>query len=142
MKVRSGFVSNSSSSSFVFVGWEFDRDYKSREEWIEVLYSIDICNVLATKHYGKTWSELDEDEKSDLWYELRDHSEYTVLDHEEQGAPRGKVLVGKMLTRGNDCDPMEGSWFLSELVAQFSGLLSGLPFDSNQIKIVTGTMLS
>jgi len=137
MKIRSGFVSNSSSSSFVFVGWEFDRDSKTQKEWLEAVLSEKRRTELAQSCDKQNWSELNEDEICDIYYDIRDE-EVAILDHEEQGAPVGKTLVGKLLTIGDDCGFLEGNWSLPELMEE----INDFPFDKNEIKIIAGSMLT
>jgi len=73
MKIRSGFVSNSSSSSFVLIGYQF-KEKTFTDEQIE--------------HF---------------------HEKYRVLQGEEDGVPRGKIVIGKFIADVSSDDCLESS---------------------------------
>jgi hypothetical protein len=80
MKVRRGFVSNSSSSSFVVVGVEFNDQMEKRiKNKLGVKDDDSLWNVLEDKGYLLIY---DEDNPNILGIELTDASDYQ-LDYAE-----------------------------------------------------------
>lgn len=98
MKIRSGFVSNSSSSSFVLLGYVLTKDDENTKFWIlERFYGQDGINKIAQSSFQKNWNECDDDEKSDIYYSLEGAS-LSILGDTERGAPNEDVIVvGKVI---------------------------------------------
>ncbi len=128
MKIRSGFVSNSSSSSFVLIGIELPREGNSIEELTERLLTKEELDELV----GSDWSTADEDEKHDVMY---NDLPVDILDGDDSGAPRGKTLVGKRIRINNE-DPVEDSFVLADIIKD----LENRGLDTNNIKLYVGTM--
>ena len=142
MKTRNGFVSNSSSASFVIVGWLFDRDKVTRKEIMEEVLNKTRLDEFSTKVAGKNWNELDEFEQDDVFYELSNSPKYhlSILDHEEMGAPQGKTVVGRMLLPIDSED-----WGAEQTILPLSDLkyfLDEFPYSKNEAVIMTGTMMT
>ena len=98
MKIRSGFVSNSSSSSFVAVG--FDVDPADRVQTVALLRAF---FDLPTDDDGET------EDADDLYYAKRD-SGIWYMTSEEAGSPRpDQHVVCLILTenRGYTIDPIQ-----------------------------------
>ena len=129
MKTRNGFVSNSSSSSFVLIGVALPRKGNSMEELVEKLMTKEELDELVD---GGDWDTADEDEKHDAIYE---DLPIDILDHEEQGAPRGKTLVGKCI-RMSDENPVEDNFALADIIKD----LENRGLDTNNIRLYVGTM--
>jgi len=94
MKLRSCFITNSSSTSFVMIGWAVDfPDVYSRQK------------ELVSKVFGVDLEKLSDEETEDLFYELR-HLGYNGLSFqigEEHGAPDDDtILVGMRVSLMND----------------------------------------
>lgn len=130
MKTRQGFVSNSSSSSFVFLGWEADREKASLVQLIEVIVGPEKLNEASLRSYfKKPWNELNKDEQKDvcqdLKYEFRNEEDgLAFIDDEEQGAPAGKSLIGIYLAVCSSEDYGFGNekWTLEELKGKLAKL--------------------
>lgn len=137
MKTRSGFVSNSSSSSFVLIGWMFDKSEKSLIQVMEETIRLEALNLASLETFRKPWNDLDEQHKKDLYYErFENRSKFTILDHEENGAPDDKIVVGRMLVLGDDVE---------QKIIKFdelSNFLNGLPYARKDAIVLTGTMLT
>lgn len=143
MKIRSGFVSNSSSSSFVLLGYVLDKNKYKTQEIIDILYTPEQLNKFSQKEFNKDYDQCDEDEKSDLKYDIMSNGNIRIMDHIENGAPdRESIVFGKML----GCFDSEGirddygvtpfSKHLNEL----SDL--GKKFDNTELQVVVGIMCS
>ena len=83
MKIRNGFVSNSSSSSFVILGFTVPHGKYSKQEYLEKLYDV------------TSWK--DEDDMEDMFYDHAHSKTFYVANHEEDGAPKGKDLIGTLM---------------------------------------------
>jgi hypothetical protein len=104
MKVRQGFVSNSSTSSFILVGIVKDKSEYTEptdEEKIKILEAA-----------GFDWKfgddEVPEEDVADCvhdaWYEYQGDNEdaFKILRNGEDGAPKDKVVYGKELASWSD----------------------------------------
>ena len=85
MKIRSGFVSNSSTSSFILKGFVLSKDDISLENLVEKL------------NIGTNESE---DINFYLYEYLReyfDKKDLSILINSEDGAPNNSIVIGSML---------------------------------------------
>ena len=91
MKIRNGFVSNSSSSSFVVVGFLVRTDQFSSRDYLEKLYQ----------------TEVPEDPEL-IDYEFQDarYGNIRVMD-EDDGVPDGQSLVAYEVAGWSDSDGLE-----------------------------------
>jgi len=85
MKIRTGFVSNSSTSSFILLGYTIPKNNISQEELMNLVYLDEIPK-------GKVWNECDEDEKYDIMCELSE-SGICIVNYMEDGAPDDDTFV-------------------------------------------------
>ena len=102
MKVRSGFVSNSSTSSFVLHGFVTDQQKGNERALIEKVYGIDQLNEASQKAVKKDWADTDSDDIWDISYQLEDMTNIVIVTSTEDGTPKGKVLIGKRTTWSDD----------------------------------------
>lgn len=128
MKIRNGFVSNSSSSSFIAKGFVLDREeYKKYEEEIAKAFNI-------------TWETegFDDYEIYDNRKEALNNSELFIAENIEDGAPKDKVIIGETIedlgeddyyfhNHTLDCEP-------SEILNKIKSIIGEHP-----VKIIVGT---
>lgn len=136
MKIRNGFVSNSSSSSFVLRGFvidEKDFDYKK-------------MGRLITSGYDEMWEEYVEEygedaEEYDFFLESIDNSDIHVGFGTEGGAPsEDKVIVGELFATDTDeCFSYEEiDLVMSEQLQEIKDA-----FDiKDDLKVIIGRMLT
>ena len=102
MKCRSGFVSNSSSSSFVVAGTLFKKpDIPTVEKHLTALLGEGILDETSRKSwYKKPYAELDEDEKRDILHDLiydARNNGFAVLWGDDDGVRGDGLIVGKFI---------------------------------------------
>ena len=135
MKTRNGFVSNSSSSSFVLIGYLVDKQECSELDLIEKIYTPEELDGFARSSDEfdvSSWEELDDSDKAYLVYE---HGEISILSCTDDGIPEGKMAVGKLIrTPSYDC--------LEYSVTELDSVIEDLHKAgfTGPIQVITGTM--
>lgn len=102
MKIRSGFVSNSSSSSFVVKGYLLPKDNFDYNKMIEIMDKFEF-------DYGE---DLDEDTIKDIFYweftDMLSSKDIYIGTNTEDGCPDDDTLmIGELLAEADD----EGGYF-------------------------------
>ena len=97
VKYRDGFVSNSSSCSFVIIGTTLEFNNREIKRLLSKFATSETLDDLSMKEFGVKYTELDKKENFSKFY----HNQlYQILDgfsiqfHEEQGAPKGRMIFG------------------------------------------------
>ena len=134
MKIRTGFVSNSSSSSFVVKGYLLPKDDFDYNKMIEIMNKFEF-------DYGE---DLDEDTIKDIFYwefaDMLSSEKIYIGTNTEDGCPDNDTLmIGELLAEADD----EGGYFDTMVLdSENSPLLEDLKekLDINApIKIIVGT---
>jgi len=146
MKIRKGFVSNSSSASFVIIGFGIDNsDSKETAKNVFDLSDEDIMDKMKASSYYKKYPEKLEDPKAikefcnELLYDLEEAANFDVLMGEGD-IPDGKIVVGKIISYVTTEDQQEAKQFdVDELVTKIKTLQEEMG-NTDTLKIYTGTM--
>ena len=139
MKYRHGFVSNSSSSSFIAKGIILDDD-KIDEKDIMDKFGFDYKQYL--EDYGNDIHNIFVEEF--LWGEL-DKGKIFVKTSSEDGIPDGTFAVGEYLFRGDDyCDMTDfviDKENICDISPELEEVISKFGYTKDDIKFFGGTML-
>jgi hypothetical protein len=112
MKTRIGFVSNSSTSSFVVLGYLVDGDYK------------DVIRTIAKEFLSPEELIIEDEEEDDAWEYYEKLQNHNVFIESDLDIPKGEVLVGKMLSdisnedygaQFKEIDPQEAGEIVSKI---------------------------
>ena len=134
MKIRSGFVSNSSSSSFVVKGYLLPKDNFDYNKMIEIMNKFEF-------DYGE---DLDEDTIKDIFYweftDMLSSKNIYIGTNTEDGCPDDNTLiVGELLAEVDDEDGYFDTMVLDlENSPSLEDLKEKLDINA-PIKIIVGT---
>lgn len=102
MKIRSGFVSNSSSSSFIVKGYLLDNEEFDEKTIMEKFGYYTEENI---KKHTYTYNGEEYLEEHDMFWDFKNDVEgISFLEGSEDGVKEGYILIGETLHDSEDAD--------------------------------------
>jgi hypothetical protein len=136
MKVRKGFVSNSSSSSFVLIGVEIDKGKLDKIQILETLYQEEYNKILKKAENDEDFEEM----VTETLMDKMDEDGIYFCNHDECGTSKCKILFGNLLGESNDESDFNFEVSLNDL-SDIKELLSKFGLLDEDIKIFGRTRL-
>ena len=161
MKIRLGFVSNSSSSSFVAIGFSLPEK-ENKNIYLNFLMKVtnlsqqEIKDKISKMYRDEKYKEIQDNSEEmfklarELFYEefyaeynnLEEYNEIKILDDTEVGAPRGQIFLGFDIMESKDeGDIQERIAPLSKYTSLLNQIKDKLGINDSEIKILTGTRM-
>lgn len=161
MKIREGFVSNSSSSSFLAVGYdikekELENKFDLNTLEADILYAwlnkSENVEEMSQEMFSKPYNELEPHEKLETMREVK-YAEYDQFEdslignNDEDGAPRGSFFIGRRLVVfSEETEALEVSTFteldISLKKYKDAAEKAGLDLSNKEPVLLVGTMLT
>jgi len=148
MKIRAGFVSNSSSSSFVAVGYAVTKDYNLLIDYIKD-YDPDkwdqYCSTASDEKLKELESENDYDKLSFIngyLYHVYGRRGLTVLDEYEDGYyDEGTFFIGHILAEWDEEEDQKISFNkITEIMENLKKNINHFP--KHDAKVIMGTRMT
>ena len=136
MKTRQGFVSNSSTSSFVAIGIFLDAKTNTMLSVLTTLYPDEVPPPANPE------DPEDTDDQDEWIWETAMREILVKEGGKDNTLPKDTIFVGHTIDTGDDeGTQMEGRWTLTELEDKVNAIRDrlGLPRDSYPTELVTGT---
>lgn len=131
MKIRQGFVSNSSSSSFIAIGAVVPKSKISK---------LTFCKNMGFVKSDCTNKDLEEQLENIDPVSKRNYYDFVAeyfIDDGDNGAPRGKTIIGKSITIYEDITSKALS--LDNIINEVKNILNINGLSDEPIKIVIGS---
>ena len=133
MKIRQGFVSNSSSSSFIAIGAIIPRNKISQ---------LTFCKTMGFVKSDCTDEDLEEqieDVDPDSGRNYYDFLNECFIDSGESGAPKGKTIIGKVITIDEETQEILS---LDKILNEVKNILSKNNLSDESIQIIIGSKMT
>ena len=130
MKIRQGFVSNSSSSSFIAIGAVVPKSKISK---------LTFCKNMGFVKSDCTDEDLEEEIEEIHPVSKRNYYDYLnecFAEDGEEGAPKGKVIIGKVITISEYTQKVLN---LDEILNEIKTTLDTNGLSNEPIKIIIGS---